>query len=66
MICDKCKKKFKDNWIPGDYYPKYKITEITGISEYAGINLCYDCSQEFQKWLKDDGLKHYDDGNAEP
>ena len=66
MICDKCKKKFTEDWIPGKNYPKYEITETTGLSEYARINLCYECSKMFLAWLDDDGLKHYDDGSTEP
>ena len=51
MICDKCKNKCTDSWIPGVNYPRYKIEETTGVGEIAPINLCSYCSQRFKNWL---------------
>jgi hypothetical protein len=51
MICDKCKKKCTDNWIPGVDYPKYTIEETIGLGDIFKINLCYYCSQRFKNWL---------------
>lgn len=54
MRCDKCRKKFKDNWTAGDNYPKYLIHENTGLGEVTPVNLCEKCSRFFQEWLSEE------------
>ena len=54
MRCDKCRKKFQDNWEPGSMYPKYGITEKTDLMSITNINLCMNCSQLFQEWLNEE------------
>ena len=54
MRCDKCRRKFKDSWIPQENWPKYEIHENTGLGEVMPVNLCDKCSQLFQEWLCDE------------
>ena len=54
MRCDKCRRKYADNWSASTSTPKYKAEEQTGLGEYAPINLCYYCSQRFQQWLTEE------------
>lgn len=51
MRCDKCRKKFHDDWVATETCPKYEITEKTGVGDYAPINLCSDCTQLYLAWL---------------
>ena len=51
MKCDKCGKKHTKGWVPDTHYPKYVITEQTGLGDYAPVNLCIDCSRKFADWL---------------
>ena len=53
MRCDKCGKRFEDNWIPGYSYPRYKIIQECGVLSHSSqINLCEECSKKFKEWLE--------------
>ena len=68
MLCDKCKRKYSENWVSSLNSPIYKIQEQTGLGDYAPINLCYYCSQRFQNWLTvepEESGKTYDDGSVD-
>jgi hypothetical protein len=54
MRCDKCRKKFTNNWVPGVFSPEYEIKETTGIGEHSQVNLCYECCQLFKEWLSEE------------
>lgn len=54
MRCDKCGKKFTNDWMPHTYYPKYDITERKGtLNHISNIYLCEECSQKFSEWLEE-------------
>lgn len=53
MRCDKCGKRFYDNWVPADNWPKYDIIQRCGaVSHTSKINLCVECSRKFKEWLE--------------
>lgn len=56
MRCDKCRKKFKQDWVVGDSHPRYGIYEETGcgFDAHSPINLCMECSQLFKEWLSEE------------
>lgn len=58
MVCDKCKRRNMDQWIPGGSYPKFLIAQDNGIEGNFPIHLCRECSKKFSQWLdeKDGGL----------
>ena len=53
MRCDKCGRKFHENWVASESTPRYDITECVGLGEYAPINLCLYCVHKLQHWLDD-------------
>lgn len=54
MRCDKCGKKFTNDWMPDTHYPKYDITERKGtLYHISSIYLCEECSQKLSKWLEE-------------
>ena len=61
MVCDKCKKRNMDQWIPGASDPKFEIAQNNGIEGNFPIHLCRECSKKFSQWLDEkDG-----DGDAD-
>lgn len=55
MRCDKCGKRFYDNWVPDDNWPKYDIIQRCGVvSNTSTINLCAECSKKFKEWLEEE------------
>ena len=53
MRCDKCGKRFDDDWFPQDNWPKYDITQRCGvINHISKINLCDECSKKLKEWLE--------------
>lgn len=53
MRCDKCGKRFEDDWAPSDGWPKYDITQRLGVlSHITQINLCDECSAKLKEWLE--------------
>jgi len=58
MRCDKCGKRFEDNWIPDDNWPKYDILQrCSVVSHTSKINLCVECSRKFKEWLEGENEK---------
>ena len=55
MRCDKCGKRFENDWTPQDNWPKYDITQRCGVLYHVTqINLCDECSKKFKKWLEEE------------
>jgi len=52
MRCDKCGKKFENNWTPGNSWPKYEIVERLDVFAGNPINLCSECSKKLKEWLE--------------
>ena len=62
MRCDKCGKRFEDNWTPGYSYPRYKIIQECGVlSHHSSINLCEECSKKFKEWLEKETEEKYEE-----
>lgn len=54
MRCDKCGKKFEDNWTPSNSWPKYDIIERLSVLTVSPINLCSECSKKLKEWLEEE------------
>ena len=62
MRCDKCGKRFEDDWIPGYSHPRYKIIQECGVlSHSSSIYLCEECSQKFKDWLEKEDESNFQD-----
>ena len=49
------RKRFYDNWVPDDNWPKYDIIQRCGVvSNTSTINLCAECSKKFKEWLEEE------------
>ena len=55
MRCDKCGKRFDDDWFPEEGWPKYDILQKCGVTSHISrIYLCDECSKKLKKWLEED------------
>ena len=61
MRCDKCGKKFENNWTPYNSCPKYEIIERLGVITCSPINLCSECSRKFKEWLEKEDESNFQD-----
>lgn len=53
MRCDKCGKRFSNDWTPEVGWPKYDITQRCGVLYNVSIiNLCDECSKRLKEWLE--------------
>lgn len=52
IVCDKCGIKMKQfDWSPVGF-PYIKIEKFYDITMKTTYNLCCDCQEKFEKWLK--------------
>ena len=59
MRCDKCGKKFENDWVPDALWPEYDIVQKLGvIGHISNIYLCSECSKKFKDWLEAGGKEN--------
>lgn len=52
VVCDKCGKEIRQfDWSPVRF-PYIKIEKVYDMTMSLTYNLCCDCQEKFEKWLK--------------